>query len=116
MIDPQEHIDAIGTAADFVRSNAEELRCCHTLFSNPDDWTDNNDAKALYQLEIAAADDANDAAKAFSALQTERDALLQSLLALIDEPQPLGINRPAYLAAVRLIVEIEDREDVCLSD
>ena len=64
VIDPQEHVDAIGNAADFVRRHAEELRACHTNFSDPDDWLGDADTKALYELEIAASDNADDAAEA----------------------------------------------------
>lgn len=113
VIDPQEHVDAIGNAADFVRRNAEELRSANTLVSDSDDWMGDADTKALYELEIAAADDADDAAEAFIALQGERDALLLALIGLVEEKQPLGIERETYQHALKLIVAIEEREDAC---
>ena len=113
MIDPQEHVDAIGNAADQIRHNAEDLRACHTNFSDPNDWLGDADTKALYEYEIALADDIDDAADAFIALQGERDVLLLALIGLVEEKQPLGIERDTYQNAVQLIAAIEEREATC---
>lgn len=46
-------------------------------------------------------------------MRTEWEKLFAALLALVEEKQPLGIERPAYQTALHLIVDIEDREDAC---
>ena len=44
-------------------------------------------------------------------LRTERNDLMCALLALMDEPQPLGIGRAAYQAANAVLVKHLDTTD-----
>lgn len=116
VIDPQEHVDAIGNAADAVRRNAECMREAHTLQDDRDNWVGDDDTRDAYQREIAAASDLDAAADYLVDLQGERDALLLALIGLVEEAQPLGIERETYQHALKLITAIEEREDSCLSE
>lgn len=49
--------------------------------------------------------------KAITALRTERNDLMCALLALMDEPQPLGIERAAYQEANAVLVKHLDTTD-----
>lgn len=99
-----------------IREHADELHGAHTLPGDPFDWCGDDEAKSHYHRELDIATAADAAAEAYDALQGERDALLLALLGLVEEKKPLGIQRATYQHALNLIVAIEDREDVCLSD
>lgn len=98
-IDPQEHVDAIYKVATLIRENASNLQECHCRA--PGEWGDDNDA------ELIAATAAEAAADAFIDLQTERDELLAALVGIVEEAQPLGIDRESYQTAIALIVRLE---------
>lgn len=45
---------------------------------------------------------------AFINLISQRDALLAALVGMVEEAQPLGIDRESYLTAIALVVRLED--------
>lgn len=109
-IDPQEHVDAIYGAAELIRRNALELRTAHTRADDDSDWCGDEDTRRQYEDEINLADFVDKAAESYINLQTERDALLAALVGMVNEQQPLGIERETYQTALQLIVTIELRE------
>ncbi len=109
-IDPQEHVDAIFGAAELIRRNALELRAGHTRPDDDSDWCGDEEVRRQYEDEINLADFVDAAAESYINLQTERDALLAALVGLVNEQQPLGIERETYQTALQLIVTIELRE------
>lgn len=109
-IDPQEHVDAIFGAAELIRRTALELRTAHTRADDDSDWCGDEDTRRQYEDEINLADFVDKAAESYINLQTERDALLAALVGLVEEAQPLGIDREAYVTALQLIVTLELRE------
>ena len=52
--------------------------------------------------------DSTDAADVIDALLIQRDELMAALVDLANEPQPLGIDRPAYQEANRVILKYLD--------
>lgn len=109
-IDHQEHVDAIYGAAELIRRNALDLRAAHTRADDDGDWCGDDDTRREYEDEINLADYVDKAAESYINLQTERDALLAALVGLVEEKQPLGIDRETYITALELIVSIELRE------
>ena len=57
------------------------------------------------------AEQIRDAAEAFIDLQTERDELLAALVGLVEEKQPLGIDRESYQTAIALVIKYHDDVD-----
>lgn len=107
MIDPQEHIDAIYNAGARLRLHAEWLRESSTVGGDLDDWNGDEEAFEAYEAEKVAANDAEAAGDYLADLQSERDELFNALLGLVEEQQPLGIDRDAYQTAIALIIRIE---------
>lgn len=48
---------------------------------------------------------------AITALRTERNELMGALIAIMEEPQPLGIERAAYQAANAVLIKYLDTTD-----
>lgn len=107
-LDPQEHVDAIYRCAGLITSEAATLHDCHTIDG---DWGDDHNVKATHAAMLANAAAAEAAAEAFIDLQTERDELLAALVGLVQEPQPLGIDRESYQTAIALVIKHHDDVD-----
>lgn len=60
-------MNPIRNAARLLRESAEELKSCHTLAANGNDWSGEPEAKAIYEEHMATA-------KALEACQTEHCA------------------------------------------
>lgn len=107
-LDPQEHVDAIYRCAGLITSEAATLHECHTING---DWGDDHNVKATHAVMVANAAAGEAAAEAFIDLQTERDELLAALVAMVQEPQPLGIDRDSYQTALALVIKHHDNVD-----
>lgn len=108
-IDPQEHVDAIYDVAGLIQAEARILKECHT--TQDGDWGNDHNVKKTHAYMLARATAAEAAAEAFITTQTERDELLAALVALVQEPQPLGIEREAYREALALVIKYHDEVD-----
>lgn len=114
-IDPQEHVDAIYDLAALIQAEARILKECHTTESG--DWGDDHNTKAAHAFMLERATHAEAAAEAFINLQTERDEILAALVALVEEAQPLGIDRKSYQTAIALVIKhVDDEEEACTDD
>ena len=82
-IDPQEHVDAIYRAAEKLRGHGQVVLASHA--------------------ELAA--------EAFIDLQTDFDKLLAALVGMVQEKQPLGIEREEYRTALALVIKHYDFGD-----
>ena len=105
MIDPQEHIDAIGTAAELVRAHAEELRC----------WTDYltgtvGRARAIsYTMLAEECETAIAKGAGWQRVQPTRKALRVALASLeragllrrLDDDAPVFLLPHAFTASAR---------------
>lgn len=80
-IDPQEHVGALFRAAEFLRKSGL--------------------TRLAREVEAAA--------EAWIDTQAERDDFLAALVDLVEEAQPLGIEREAYQTALTLVVRHHDR-------
>lgn len=107
-LDPQEHVDAIYRCAGLIQSHAKYLHDFHTLNGV---WGQDHNIKAAHAAMLANAAAAESAAEAFIDLQTERDELLATLVGMVQEPQPLGIDRESYQTAIALVIKHHDDVD-----
>ena len=57
------------------------------------------------------AEQIRDAAECIIDTTTERDELLAALVALVEEKQPLGIERESYQTALALVIKYYDNVD-----
>lgn len=108
--DPQEHVAAIYTAVTIIEEDASSFEQVNILGA---DEVDKTDAEILDTLH-AAKRGLEAAADAFIDLQTERDDMLAALVALVEEAQPLGIEREAYRNALALVIEHHDQAAAAL--
>lgn len=106
--DPHDHVDTLYRAAALLRKTAGCLRACHTKPDDPNDWGDDHDVRAAYDTEIATAGALELAAESYIVLQTDFDDLLAALVALVQEKQPLGIEREEYQTALALTIKHHD--------
>ena len=110
MILPPEYVDTLARAAVILRQHAEALRECSTVPESDDDWYGDDAAAAQYSQEVSTARDVELAAAEYAHLYAERRALIDTLTALVEERQPLGIDRATYQNALHLLIKIEGDE------
>lgn len=55
--------------------------------------------------------DTDDAADVIDELLKQRDELLTALVGMVQEPQPLGIDRESYQTAIALVIKHHDDVD-----
>lgn len=62
-------------------------------------------------LVEAAADRLDAQTVTINVLRRQRDELLSALVAMVQEPQPLGIDRDSYQTALALVIKHHDNVD-----